>query len=72
MDDELASTNMMLQLGQMAETMSRSREISSAQPPLAVGYEPATPDWFSLVYDTVGRPNWPRYVARSLAALGSS
>src|SRR6476646_7678547 len=34
---ELASTSRMLQLGQTAETMSRSREISPAQPVSAVG-----------------------------------
>src|SRR5437588_37877 len=33
MDEELASTRMLLQLGQMAETMSRSSAISSASLP---------------------------------------
>ena len=34
---EVASTNRMLQLGHMAETMSRSTEISSDQPALDEG-----------------------------------
>ncbi len=60
----------------MALTMSRSSDISTAQPELgAGGVEP--PDWFTLRKQPLsvvhaGRPYTERYVARSLAAFGSS
>src|SRR6478609_5706778 len=63
-DDELASTSTILQFGQIADAMSRSSEISCAQPPSARGgVDP--PVWLILrkqplavVHD--GSPNWLR------------
>src|SRR5579859_6613809 len=72
----LASTRMMWQLGQTAETMSRSREISWAQPPLVRGYL-VPPVWLiflkqPLAVVQAARPNWARYTPRSASAVGSS
>ena len=53
----------MLHCGQTAETMSRSREISPAQPALAAGSGPLAPDWFTLLKQPVphaGSPYWLR------------
>src|SRR5437868_15472450 len=76
---EVASTRRMLQPGQIAETMSRSREISWAQPLSALGYV-VPPVWSTLRKQPVpdefdvqaGNPKVERYVARSLSAVGSS
>ena len=43
----LASTSRMLQSGHVAETMSRSSEISCAQPPFVRGYD-VPPRWSIL------------------------
>ena len=64
-------------MGQTAETMSTSSEISPAQPASALGSGLAAPVWFTLRKQPLavvhgGRPNWDRYVARSDSALGSS
>src|SRR5665647_3744457 len=71
----LASTSGMWQSGHVAETMSRSSEISCAQPPFVAGYD-VPPRWsilrkqpFAVVQ--AGSPNWARYVARSASAVGS-
>jgi hypothetical protein len=48
MDAEVASTNRMWHCGQIAETMSTSSEISSAQPVLPAGSGLAAPFWFTL------------------------
>src|SRR5262245_32933683 len=77
MDAELASTSRMWQSGQAADTMSRSRLISSAQPLSPAGNGDVPPFWliflkqpFAVVQ--AGRPKWLRYAPRSAAALGSS
>jgi hypothetical protein len=44
---ELASTSRIVQFGQVAEAMSRSSEISCAQPPFARGGV-VPPDWLTL------------------------
>src|SRR5262249_54851380 len=74
---EFASTSRMWQLGQMAETMSTSSEISPAQPVSVAGSGLAAPFWFTLLKQPLavvqaGRPNCDRYVPRSDSALGSS
>src|SRR5919202_6503132 len=72
--DEVASTRRILQAGQIADAMSRSREISCAQPPSARGGV-VPPDWLTFrkhPLPQAGSPNWLRYVARSDAAVGSS
>ena len=61
----MASISVMLQLGQIAETMSRSSEISPAQPVSPVGSGLVAPVWFSfwkqpLAVVQAGRPNWLR------------
>ncbi|SFY51810.1 hypothetical protein STEPF1_05076 [Streptomyces sp. F-1] len=48
-DAVLASTSRILQFGQVALTMSRSSEISPAQPLSAVGSEVVEPVWPTLV-----------------------
>src|SRR5947209_2752084 len=78
--EELASTRRMLQPGQIADAMSRSREISWAQPLSTLGYGLVAPVWLTLRKQPVpnefdvqaGKPNVERYVARSLSAVGSS
>ena len=45
----LASTSRMWQFGQMAETMSTSREISPAHPVLALGNGDAAPLWLTFL-----------------------
>src|SRR5215475_173917 len=67
---------MMWQLGQIAETMSRSSDSSPAHPELFGGNGVGAPFWFSICRQPLatvhaGRPNWLRYTARSLAAVGS-
>src|SRR3954451_19239162 len=74
---QVASTSRILQSGQVAETMSRSSEISPAQPVSALGNEVVDPVWLTFVkqpFATVqaGRPYCVRYAARSEAAFGSS
>src|SRR5215475_648239 len=71
-----ASTSRMWQPGQMAETMSRSSEISSAQPGSTRGYL-FLPFWSTLRKQPLavvqaGRPNCDRYTPRSASAVGSS
>jgi hypothetical protein len=44
----VASTSRMWQSGQIAETMSRSREISPAQPVFVAGRGLACPLWLTL------------------------
>src|SRR5882672_8936408 len=66
----------MWQLGQIAETMSTSSEISPAQPLSLVGSEVVEPVWLTfekhpLAVVQAGRPYWERYVARSDSAFGS-
>src|SRR5690242_18930718 len=73
---ELASTSRMWQPEQIAETMSRTSEISSAQPTLLRGGL-VVPFRFTLRKQPLalmheGRPNWLRYTARSDSAFGSS
>src|SRR5881396_3635699 len=71
---EFASTSRILQFGQVAEAMSRSSEISCAQPPFARGGV-VPPLWLTFVKQPVahaGRPYVERYVARSDAAVGAS
>jgi hypothetical protein len=48
MDDEVASTSKMGQPGQIADTMSRSREISPAQPVFVAGNGPVWPFWLTF------------------------
>src|SRR5580693_4854000 len=74
---EFALTRMILQSGHAALTMSRSSEISPAQPVSVAGSGEVWP--FSLTFWKqpfavvhAGRPNCDRYVARSLSAVGSS
>ncbi len=57
----------MWHFGQIAETMSRSREISSPQPTFAAGYV-VPPVWFTFLKQPLavvqaGRPNCARYTA---------
>lgn len=47
--DDFASTSTMWALGAIAETMSRSREISPAQPLSAVGREVVEPVWLTFL-----------------------
>src|SRR5579883_3311956 len=73
----LASTKRMWQLGQIAETMSISREISPAQPVSGAGSGLAWPFWLILRKQPLavvqgGRPKVERYIAKSDSALGSS
>ena len=49
MEAEEASTSRMLQFGQIALAMSRSSEISSAQPLSAVGREVVEPVWLTFL-----------------------
>src|SRR5690349_17766531 len=72
----LASTRRILQFGQTALTMSRSSEISCAQPLFERGGV-VPPVWFTLRKQPfavvhAGNPNCARYTPRSLSALGSS
>lgn len=46
---EVASTSVMWQFGQVALAMSRSREISSAQPLSAEGREVVEPVWLTFL-----------------------
>ena len=62
---EFASTSRMWQSGQAAETMSRSRLISSAQPGSAAGNGPPARAWLTLWKQPLpvvqaGRPKWLR------------
>src|SRR6478672_576775 len=64
-DDELPSTSRMWQFGQIAEAMSRSSEISWAQPVSTAGSGDAPPFWLTLRKQPLavvhgGRPNWLR------------
>src|SRR6266487_821714 len=73
----IASTSRILQLEQIAEAMSRSRDISSAQPESTAGSGLAVPFWFTLWKQPfavvhAGSPNCDRYVPRSASAVGSS
>src|SRR5690242_16922952 len=75
-DALLASTSRMWQFGQIAEAMSRSSEISSAQPESTAG-KLVPPFWSTLRKQPLAvvqaeRPNWLRYVPRSASAVGSS
>ena len=77
-ESELDSTSRILQFGQIAETTSRSREISRAQPPPVGSFRGSAlpPAWFTIFRQPLatvhaGRPNWVRYTARSAAACGS-
>ncbi len=51
---EVASTSRMWHCGHAAETMSRSRLISTPQPWLPLGYEPCTPRLVDLLEAAVG------------------
>src|SRR3989440_12717014 len=71
------STSRRRQLGQVADTICRSSEISPAQPALGPGSGPGRPSWLTFVKHPLavvhsGRPNWARYTARSASALGLS
>ena len=72
----LASTSRMWQLGQTAETMSRSSDSSSAQPESALGgvLPPVSLTFLKqpLAVVQAGSPYWERYVPRSDSAFGSS
>jgi hypothetical protein len=73
---EVASTSRMWQLGQIAETMSTSSEISSAQP-TSDGGGAVPPFLFTLRKQRLAvvhaaMPNRARYWFRSDSALGSS
>src|ERR1700691_1594105 len=73
----LASTRSILHSGQIAETMSTSRDSSRVQSSLTgavAGSGEVWPFWlYTVNWPAVraGRPAADRYVARSLAALGS-
>ncbi len=73
----LASTRLILQFGQIAETMSMSRDSSSVQSSpagAAAGSGEVSPFWLYWVNwpdVRAGRPAADRYAARSLAAVGS-
>ncbi len=76
-DASFASISVIPQFGQIAEAMSRSREISPAQPVLPAGSGLVWPFWLSfwkhplaVVHD--GRLYCVRYAFRSAAAFGSS
>ncbi len=78
-DALLASTRRILQFGQIAETMSRSRLISSAQPLSGVGISAGLvwPFWFIFVKQWLAVVHglmWKcvRYTFRSASAFGSS
>src|SRR3954451_7006535 len=65
----------MWQPGQMADAMSTSREISSAQP-VSVGGRLLPPVWLTFLKQPLavvqaGSPNWLRYTPRSASAVGS-
>src|SRR5258705_9404061 len=67
----------MWQLGQIAETMSTSSEISPAQPVSGAGSGLAAPFWLTFLKQPLavvqaGSPNCVRYWARSDSAFGSS
>jgi hypothetical protein len=71
-----ASTSRILQFGQMAETMSRSRDASSAHAEALAGSGPDFPFWLTIFRQPVevlhaGSPNHFRYTARSPAACES-
>jgi hypothetical protein len=70
------STSRILQRGQTAETISRSRSISWPQPVSPAGGA-VPPRWLTFRKQPFaavqgGNPNWLRYVATSDAALGLS
>src|SRR5207302_8522815 len=72
----VASTSRMWHFLQVADTMSRSSEISAAQLTLGGGYV-VPPVWFTFLKQPLavvhgGSPNCARYTARSDSALGSS
>ena len=71
------SISVMPQFGHVADTMSRSREISPAHPVCPVGIGLVTPFWFNFWKQPfavvhAGRPYCERYTARSASAFGSS
>ena len=62
---EVASTSRMWQFGQVAETMSRSSEISPAQPESGFGRLLVDPDWLTFSKQPLpvlqdGRRYWAR------------
>src|SRR4051794_8781546 len=73
-----ASTSTSLQVGHAALARSRSSAASTVQSSLAgalPGSGEVAPFWLTIFRQPLalvhgGRPNWLRYVARSLAALG--
>src|SRR6202161_4972187 len=73
----LASTRSILQFGQIAETMSTSRDSSSVQSSVGgavAGSGEVSPSWLYWVNwpeVRAGSPAADRYVARSAAAVGS-
>src|SRR5262244_2535210 len=74
---ELASMRRILHVGQIADAMSRSREISPDQPASDAGSGLAWPFWFTFLKQPfavvhAGRPKLLRYLARSASALGLS
>src|ERR1700685_1103570 len=74
---ELASTSTIEQLGQMPETISRSSDSSSSQPPVGSDLGSLLVPYSLTIFRQplavvhAGRPYFSRYAARSLAALGS-
>src|SRR5439155_9304471 len=73
---EFASTRTTLQFGHTADAMSRSSEISCAQPPFARGGA-VPPPWLTLRKQPLavvqaGSPYVERYVPRSASAVGAS
>src|SRR5580692_9026529 len=74
---EFASTSTIEQLGQIPETMSRSSDSSSSQPPLESDFGSLLVPYSLTIFRQplavvqAGRPNFVRYRARSLAAFGS-
>src|SRR5690349_11830220 len=71
-----ACTSRILQLGQIADTMSRSSEVSPPHPWSPVGSGEVAPSWLTtfrqpLAIVHAGRPKVDRYVARSASTFGS-
>src|SRR5258707_4986227 len=74
---DVASTSRMWQFGQIADAMSRSREISRPQPEFVAGSGEVAPLWLTFLKQPLAvvqgaRPKVERYTPRSASAFGSS